>query len=167
MLDNQNSPIKEPLPLPLAERAAGRRVRFGEVASNALSNDQRVLAAAFAPLNTKRSLSEGIEGGSAAVLPLGMVHGFLAFVALFTGDWSSLVVHGVLTGFVILAYYAIVYGRTIWPNCFVLAWLVVEITCGRWLFDYRLGGSYMNIFALPVAILGVRASWRRARLAKV
>jgi len=165
MLDNQNSPIEKPLPL--AERAAGRTVRFGEVVSNALGNDRRVLAAAFAPVDTKRSLSEGIEGGSTAVIPLGMVHGFLAFVALFTGDWSSLVVHGVLTGFVILAYYAIVYGRTIWPICFVLAWLVVEITCGRWLFDYRMGGSYMNIFALPVAILGVRAAWRRARLAKM
>lgn len=165
MPNNQNGPIKEPLPL--TERAAGRSIRFGEVVSNALGNDRRVLGAAFAPVNTRRSLSEGIEGGSAAVLPLGMVHGFLAFVALFKGDWSSLLVHGGLTGFVILAYYAIVYGRAIWPICFVLAWLVVEITCGRWLFDYRLGGSYMNIIALPVAILGVRASWRRARLAKV
>lgn len=165
MPNNPDSPVKEPLPL--TERAAGRKVRFGDVMSNALGNDRRVLAAAFAPVNTRRSLSEGIEGGSAAVLPLGMVHGFLAFVALFTGDWSSLIVHGGLTGFVILAYYAIVYGRTIWPICFVLAWLIVEITCGRWLFDYRMGGSILNIMALPVAILGVRASCRRARLAKV
>ncbi len=164
MPNNQNGPVKEPIPL--TERAAGRTLRFGEVVSNAFRTDERMLAAAFAPVNTRRGMSDGIEGGSAAVLPLGIVHGFLAFVALFTGDWSSLITHGGLTAFAILAHYAIVYGRTIWPICFVTTWLVVEITCGARLFDYRMGGSILNYFGLLAGFLGLRASWRRARLAK-
>lgn len=119
------------------------------------------MAAPFEPLNSKERLREGLEGGAGAVLPLVLVHGFLALGGLFTENWESLLIHGGLTGLAVLAALAVMKGRTIWPSLVILAWLGVEIFGGQAVFGYRMGGSVLNWFAVPMAILGVRASFRR------
>ena len=132
---------------------------------SAANSQQRVMAAAFEPLNSKERLREGLEGGAGAVLPLGVVHGFFALGGLFTENWESLLIHGGLTGLAVLAGLAVVKGRTIWPSLAILAWLGVEIFGGASVFGYRMGGSVLNLFAIPLAILGVRASFRRRAVA--
>ena len=122
---------------------------------------QAAMALAFEPLNSRVRLKEGLETGAYAVLPLVLVHGFLALSGLFTGQGERLLVHGGLTGLAVLAAVAIVKGRTVWPSLIVLAWLGIEILGGKAVFNYPAGGLIFNWAGVPLAILGVRASFRR------
>jgi len=161
-----SDPEHDAKPRALTDRVANRPVTVGELVTNTLRNEELLVASAFATVRTRRGLFDGIEAGAMAVFPLVAVHGFLALVAVFRPDAGSLIIHGGLTGLAILAHHAVLHGRTAWPSVFILTWLLVEIICGAWLFDYRIGSSILNVIGLPFAILGVRASWRRAQLAK-
>lgn len=105
------------------------------------------MAAPFEPLNSKERLREGLEGGAGAVLPLVLVHGFLALGGLFTENWEGLLIHGGLTGLAVLAALAVVKGRTVWPSLVILAWLGVEIFGGQAVFrlsDGRVGSQLVR-----------------------
>ena len=134
---------------------------MGETVASALASERRLAAAAFAPLNTKRRLNEGIEGGAFATGPLAIVHGWFALSAGLSGDLEASAGHTALTAVAILCYYAVLKGRAVWPSIFVLGWLLTEVSAGRWLFGYAAGGSILNWIAVPLGILGVRAAWRR------
>ena len=79
---------------------------------------------------------------------------------------SRLAIHGFLTLTAVLAYYAILHGRTIWPSLIVLGWYLFEIFLSRRLLGYALGATTLNVIMLPWVLLAVRASWRRRQLAK-
>lgn len=149
---------------PLGDLAEGPGLSAGQKIAVGLSTERRVLGAAFAPLHSNRLLAEGIEGGAFAAFPLALAHGGFAVSGLLGGDLGRLAIHGLLTVAAILAYYAVLKGRSVWPSVLVLAWLLVEIGLAPWLLGYRWGGSIFNWIGLPLAILGIRASWKRRPL---
>jgi hypothetical protein len=136
-------------PKPLGELVEGPPLSPGENLAAGLGAERRVIGAAFAPLNSARRLAEGVEGGAFAVFPLVLVHGVFAAAGLFAEDWRRLVTHGVLTVAAIVAYYAVLKGRAVWPSGLVLAWLIFEIAVSPWLLDYRWGASAFNLIGLP------------------
>lgn len=146
---------------PLSDRVTGKRSSTRERLERSAGLQSELATAAFAPLDSKRRLFDGIEGGAAAVYPLALVHGWQVFWNFFQRDFSASLLHAALTGLAVACYYAVLHGRTIWPSILVLFWLVVEVALGRSVFGYLLGGSVLNWMVIPVAILGVRASWRR------
>lgn len=148
-------------PLPLSDRVVGRRASMRDTVASAFGVERRLASSAFAPLNTKRLLSEGIEGGAFAIYPLALAHGWFAVSGLVSKDMDAFLQHACLTLLAISAYYAARDGRTAWPSILILSWLLTEIFLGRLLFDYPAGGSILNWIAVPLAILGVRAAWRR------
>lgn len=79
---------------------------------------------------------------------------------------SRLAIHSLLTLAAILAYYAILHGRTIWPSLIVLGWYLFEIFFSRRLLGYAMGQTTLNVIMLPWVLLAVRASWRRRQMAK-
>lgn len=159
---NRPSPLT---PIPLADRVTGPRRGFKEAFSVAANNDARLAGAAFAPIKTKRLLNEAIEGGAGAMIPLALVHGAIAVSGVFNCQFEMVARHGAMLLIAIICYYAVLHGRTIWPSVFVLLWLLFEICLARWLLGYRFGFGILNIMAVPLAVLAVRASWRRSKAA--
>ncbi len=145
---------------PLGDRVTGPRSSWGD----RLRAQDRVHAAAWAPLNTRRQIDEGIEGGSAVTIPLAVIHACFAIAALSRSDWNGAGQHALLTGAGILAYYAVLHARSMWPSLVVLAWLLFELLLARPLFGFSLGGSYLHWIVLPLSILSVRAAWKKTRL---
>ena len=143
----------------------GPRWGLKQIVSGAVNNEARLAGAAFEPLKTKRQFYDAIEGGAGAMTPLALVHGAIAIGGVFSGRIETVALHGALLLVALLCYYAVLHGRTIWPSVFVLAWLLFEICLSRWVFGYRFGLANWNILAVPLAILAVRASWRRTRTA--
>lgn len=99
------------------------------------------------------------------MFPLALVHGAIAVSGVFNGQIEVVARHGALLVIAIICYYAVLHGRTIWPSVFVLVWLLFEICLSRWLLGYRFGFGMLNIIAVPLAVLAVRASWRRSKAA--
>lgn len=151
-------------PVPLSDRVVGRRAGMRDTVASAVGVERRLASSAFAPLNTKRLLSEGIEGGAFAIYPLALAHGWFALSGLVSKEMDGLLRQACLTLLAIIAYYAARDGRTTWPSILILSWLLTEIFLGRLLFDYAAGGSILNWIAVPLAILGVRAACQRRRL---
>ena len=119
-------------------------------------------SAAWAPLQSRRQVWDAVEGGAAAITPLALVHGWIAFMALAQGRWREASVHGACLIAALLAYYAVLRARNVWPSLLVLGWLLFELVLAWPLFGYRSGTGVLNWIALPLAILSVRAAMKRA-----
>ncbi|WP_293405994.1 hypothetical protein [Phenylobacterium sp.] len=159
-------PTSTPRQRPLADLAEGQRHSLWQGYQNISNAPAAALGAALSPMKTAHSVRSGIETGAACIFSLALVHGALAVSGMLEPNLSRLAIHGFLTLTAVLAYYAILHGRTIWPSLIVLGWYLFEIFLSRRLLGYALGATTFNVIMLPWVLLAVRASWRRRQLAK-
>ncbi len=153
-------------PKPLLDLAEGPRQSFWQRYQAQSNAPAAAISTALSPMKTTRSIRDGVETGAFSVFSLVAVHGAYAVAGMLEPDLSRLAIHGSLTLTAILAYYAILHGRTIWPSLIVLGWYLFEIFFSRRLLGYAMGPTTLNIIMLPWVLMAVRASWSRRQLAK-
>ena len=124
----------------------------------------RLISAPFAPLNTSRQRGNGIDAGAASISLMVIIHGLFAGGAILSGDVRTLAIHGGLTLLALLTAWAILTGPSRWPAWFAVGWLLFELFLARRLLGYQWGQTILHVIVLPPAILGIRATHRRASL---
>ena len=140
---------------PLHERVSGPRRSAWEAAS---VGEGELLLAATSPMKSRWKALQGLEDGAAGVIPLGLVHGFLAVTALVGEDWTGAAIHGLLTALSALIYQAIVRTHRLWPALLLMGWLLFELTLAKPWLGYRAGQTVLNLIGLPLAFLAIRAA---------
>lgn len=157
-----------PIPVkPLHERVSGPRRSAWATAS---VGEGELLLAAVSPLKSRWKAVQGLEDGAAGVVPLALVHGFLAVAGVVGENWSGAAVHGSLTVLAALIYQAIVKTHRLWPALLLMGWLLFELTLAKPWLGYRAGPTILNLIGLPLAFLAIRAAlkmraFRRSGLA--
>lgn len=145
-----------PIPVkPLHERVSGPRRNAWATAS---VGEGELLLAAASPMKSRWKALQGLEDGAAGVIPLAMVHGFLAVASVVAENWTGALAHSLLTVLAALIYQAMVKTHRLWPAPLLMAWLLFELTLAKPWFGYGAGQTILNLIGLPMAFLAIRAA---------